>query len=131
MHRDTVTHASVALGTDFFLTASADGIVKFWKKKERGIEFAKQYRAHLGPVTALAVSADGSLAASASTDRSIKVFDVASFDMIAMLSLDFQPGPLQWVFKVRGRFFPLEFILSDLSLLWESKKEDVAWITAD
>lgn len=101
MHRDTVTHVAVAPGPEFFITASADGVVKFWKKKDLGIEFAKQYRAHLGPVTALAVSADGTLAATASTDRSVKVFDVASFDMIAMLKLDFEPGALQWAFDVR------------------------------
>ena len=101
MHRDTVTHVAVAPGPEFFITASADGVVKFWKKKDLGVEFAKQYRAHLGPVTALAVSADGTLAATASTDRSVKVFDVASFDMIAMLKLDFEPGALQWAFNVR------------------------------
>lgn len=34
--------------TDFLVTASADGHVKFWKKKEQGVEFVKHFRAHLG-----------------------------------------------------------------------------------
>lgn len=34
--------------TDFVITASQDGHVKYWKKQEDGIEFVKHYRAHLG-----------------------------------------------------------------------------------
>ena len=34
--------------SDFLITASADGHVKFWKKEERGIEFVKHFRGHLG-----------------------------------------------------------------------------------
>ncbi|EFN51411.1 hypothetical protein CHLNCDRAFT_28079, partial [Chlorella variabilis] len=96
MHRDTVTQVAVAQATDFFVTASADGHIKFWKKQPQGIEFAKHYKAHLGPVTGLAVSSDGTLCASISTDRTAKVFDVASFDMIAMLRLPFVPGCVEW-----------------------------------
>lgn len=33
--------------TDFVVTASRDGHVKFWKKKEEEIEFVKHFRAHL------------------------------------------------------------------------------------
>lgn len=35
--------------TDFVITASQDGHVKFWKKNEdEGIEFVKHFRSHLG-----------------------------------------------------------------------------------
>lgn len=34
--------------TDFIVTASCDGHIKFWKKQEEGIEFVKHFRAHLG-----------------------------------------------------------------------------------
>lgn len=50
MHRDTVTHAVMASQTEFLITASADGHIKFWKKRAKGIEFAKHFRAHVGPV---------------------------------------------------------------------------------
>ena len=50
MHRDTVTHAVVASQTEFLITASADGHIKFWKKRAQGVEFAKHFRAHVGAV---------------------------------------------------------------------------------
>ena len=34
------------------LTASADGHVKFWKKKEEDVEFVKHFKAHLGTYVA-------------------------------------------------------------------------------
>ena len=40
-----VTRVAVAQGTDFFITASADGHIKFWKKQPQGVEFAKHYKA--------------------------------------------------------------------------------------
>jgi peptidylprolyl isomerase domain and WD repeat-containing protein 1 len=98
MHRDVVTQVAVARATDFVVTASADGHIKFWKKQATGIEFAKHFKAHVGPVTGLAVSEDGALCASISTDRTAKVFDVATFDMIAMLRLPYVPGAVEWVF---------------------------------
>lgn len=48
MHRDIVTHCVFTPGTDFLVTGSSDGHVKFWKKMPEGIEFVKHYHAHLG-----------------------------------------------------------------------------------
>jgi len=50
MHRDSVTHIAVAPRTDFIITASSDGHVKFWKKQPTGIEFVKHFRSHLGTI---------------------------------------------------------------------------------
>lgn len=50
MHRETVTHSAMAIQTEFLVTASTDGHIKFWKKRPQGIEFAKHFRAHVGPV---------------------------------------------------------------------------------
>lgn len=80
MHRDTLARVNVTPHpTNFVITASVDGHVKFWKKQEEGIEFVKHYRAHLGPVVGTSVSADGALYASISSDGTVKVFDVANF----------------------------------------------------
>ncbi|MEW5307627.1 MAG: hypothetical protein WDW36_010006 [Sanguina aurantia] len=98
MHRDHVTHV-VATASDFVITASADGHLKFWKKQGLGIEFVKLYRAHTGPVDGLSVSWDGTLCVSISRDQTVKVYDVASFDMIVMLKLPYIPGCVEWVFK--------------------------------
>ena len=79
MHRDTLSFVTLTPFTDFIITSSVDGVVKFWKKQAVGIEFVKQYRAHLGPVTSVAVSADGSIFVSASSDKTVKIFDVVNF----------------------------------------------------
>ena len=53
MHRDVVTHVLTAQEQDFIITGSADGHLKFWKKKGEGIEFAKHFRAHMEAVAGL------------------------------------------------------------------------------
>ncbi|KAG9158147.1 hypothetical protein Leryth_000282 [Lithospermum erythrorhizon] len=98
MHRDVVTHVAVS-PADFFITGSADGHLKFWKKKARGIEFAKHFRSHLGPIEGLAVSVDGMLCCTISNDKSVKIYDVVNYDMMAMLRLPFVPGAVEWVYK--------------------------------
>ena len=47
MHRDTLSHVAVTQ-TNYIVTGSVDGHVKFWKKQPEGIEFVKHFRAHLG-----------------------------------------------------------------------------------
>ena len=71
--------------TDFVITSSLDGVVKFWKKMADGIDFVKEYRAHLGPIHSMAVSADGRSFATAGGDKSVKIFDVITFGMPIVL----------------------------------------------
>lgn len=98
MHRDVVTHVAVSTA-DFFISGSADGHLKFWKKKPIGIEFAKHFRSHLGPIEGLAVSIDGMLCCTISSDKSLKIYDVVNFDMMSMIRLPFIPGCVEWVYK--------------------------------
>lgn len=49
MHRDAMSFVAVSQ-TEFVITASCDGHIKFWKKKQVGIEFVKHFRAHLGNI---------------------------------------------------------------------------------
>ena len=44
MHRDVVTHVAVAKQSDFIITGSVDGHVKFWKKMLVNIEFVKHFQ---------------------------------------------------------------------------------------
>ncbi|CAD5114916.1 DgyrCDS3950 [Dimorphilus gyrociliatus] len=98
MHRDVITHV-VVTKTDFIITASADGHVKFWKKNpDRDIEFVKHFRCHLTNILDLAGSNDGQMAASIAEDQIAKVFDVINFDMINMLKLQFQPSKCEWIY---------------------------------
>ncbi|GBP50529.1 Peptidylprolyl isomerase domain and WD repeat-containing protein 1 [Eumeta japonica] len=96
MHRDVVTYV-VVTKTDFIITGSQDGHVKFWKKQEEGIEFVKHFRCHLSTITNVAANCNGTLFCSASPEKTIKVFDVVNFDMINMLSIEFEPYCVEWV----------------------------------
>ncbi|KAG2490973.1 hypothetical protein HYH03_010647 [Edaphochlamys debaryana] len=98
MHRDTVNNVA-ATSSHFIITTSTDGFIKFWKKQPTGIEFVKQYRAHVGSVDGLAVSHDGTLCMTLSRDRTVKIFDVLNFDLIVMMRLDFTPGCAAWIYK--------------------------------
>ena len=84
MHRDTVTHCIVTPLTDFVVTASADGHVKFWKKMAEGVEFVKHFHAHLGKIHALCASADGQRLATTGADKAVKLFDVLTFDLASI-----------------------------------------------
>ncbi|XP_041985082.1 peptidylprolyl isomerase domain and WD repeat-containing protein 1 [Aricia agestis] len=96
MHRDVVTHV-VVTKTDFVITASQDGHLKFWKKQEEGIEFVKHFRCHLAPISHIATNSTGTLLCTASTEKTVKVFDVVNFDMINMISIEFEPYCTEWV----------------------------------
>ncbi len=71
---------------------SSDGVLNFWKKIPQGIEFAKKYKAHIGPIISLVASPDGLRLCSVGEDRTIKLYDVLNFDMVDMAKLDFDPA---------------------------------------
>ncbi|CAJ0586923.1 unnamed protein product, partial [Mesorhabditis spiculigera] len=98
MHRDVITHV-IATQTDFIITASRDGHLKFWKKKYgEGVEFVKHFRCHMFPFTDIVVNFNGTLLCTiCAEDKTVKVFDVENFDMINMLRFDFSPRAAAWV----------------------------------
>lgn len=98
MHRDVITHI-VVTKTDFIVTGSGDGHVKFWKKTEDSIEFVKHFRGHLAAVTDMVDNYNGTLLCTASSDHTLKVFDVINFDMINMITLKFSPKCACWVYS--------------------------------
>ncbi|XP_052774454.1 peptidylprolyl isomerase domain and WD repeat-containing protein 1-like [Mya arenaria] len=99
MHRDVIKFVAVTK-TDFVLTASCDGHLKFWRKtEEAGIEFVKHFRCHLGSVEDMKISNNGELACTISDDKTSKVFDIVNFDMINMYKLGFSPGCCSWLYN--------------------------------
>ena len=96
MHRDTVTHL-VYTKTDFLITTSKDGIVKFWKKVHASISFVKQFIAHTAPFTGVSASSNGGLLATVAKDEYLKIFDVENFDMIHQLKLPYLPGTCAFI----------------------------------
>ncbi|KAJ1954509.1 Peptidyl-prolyl cis-trans isomerase cyp15, partial [Dispira parvispora] len=98
MHRDVVNFVVVS-PTNFIITTSVDGHLKFWKKSPEGIEFVKHFRSHLGTITGVSLSADGLLFATVSVDKTVKIYDVMNFDMINTLSLEFTPRCVCWAHR--------------------------------
>ncbi len=110
MHRDTLTH-TVVVG-DALVTASTDGVVKFWRwhRDEVGgagaapfatagraavVDFVKAFHAHEGPIVALV--ARGRFLASISLDQTVKVFDLETADLLVMGPIDFVPSCAVWI----------------------------------
>ncbi|KAI5862731.1 hypothetical protein GGS23DRAFT_90475 [Durotheca rogersii] len=112
MHKEQLSFVNVTR-SDFLITTSADGVVKFWKKAAQGIDFVKEFKAHQGEVRSVSTSHDGRSFATAGADKTIKIFDVVTFDLLAMLTLDYPPKCVCWVHK-RGASLPL-LAVSDYS----------------
>lgn len=91
MHKEQLAFCTFTPHTDFLITSSVDGFVKFWKKVTGGIEFVKEFKAHNGEIKSVSVSADGRGYATAGTDGSVKIFDVVNFDLLAMLEPELPP----------------------------------------
>jgi peptidylprolyl isomerase domain and WD repeat-containing protein 1 len=106
MHKEQLSFVTVTPLTDFLITSSVDGIVKFWKKISQDIDFVKEYKAHQGEIWSVSVSADGRSFATAGADEMIKIFDVLSFDLVSMVKVGFVPKSICWVHK-KGASLPL------------------------
>ena len=79
MHKDQLAFVLFTPFTDFLITSSIEGAVKFWKKGMVGIESVKEFKAHSGEITSVSVSQDGRSFATAGADKTIKIFDVVTF----------------------------------------------------
>ncbi|GJQ11267.1 hypothetical protein GpartN1_g3058.t1 [Galdieria partita] len=102
MHRDLLTHVKVTKTTNFVITASCDGQLKFWKKTPGGIEFVKQFKAHIGRMADVSVSTDGLWLATVGVDKTLKIFDVTNFDMVHMIQLDYVPSACCWIHETES-----------------------------
>lgn len=125
MHKDQVASVAVAPSpADFIITTSIDGVVKFWKKTATGIEFAKEYRAHNGRVQSSSVSADGASFASAGDedDKTIKLFDVVTFDLLSMLNLEVPATCICWVHR-RGSAPVLAVAIGSVINIYDGRGE--------
>ena len=82
MHKDQLSFVTITPLTDFLITSSVDGVVKFWKKVAVGIESVKEFRAHIGEIKSVSISQDGRSFATAGADKTIKIFDVITFGVV-------------------------------------------------
>ncbi|KAG5983159.1 hypothetical protein E4U55_000641 [Claviceps digitariae] len=116
MHKDQILFVTWTPLTEFLITASVDGVVKFWKKVDQGIEFVKEFKAHSGEIKSVSVSIDGRSYATAGIDETIKIFDVITFDLLSMLSLSYVPKCVCWVHE-KGASFPILAVSEDIKPL--------------
>lgn len=112
MHKEQLSFCAFTPHTDFLITSSVDGYVKFWKKVAGGIEFVKDFRAHEGEIKSVTVSADGRSYATAGADNTIKIFDVVTFDLLAMLEPESPPKCVCFVHG-HGSSYPILAVSSE------------------
>ncbi|WPH03037.1 Hypothetical protein R9X50_00591100 [Acrodontium crateriforme] len=112
MHKDQLSFCTFAQHTDFLITSSIDGYVKFWKKVAGGIEFVKEFKAHVGEIKSVTVSVDGRSYATAGVDNTIKIFDVVTFDLLAMLEPETPPKCICFAHG-HGSSYPLLAVSSE------------------
>jgi peptidylprolyl isomerase domain and WD repeat-containing protein 1 len=125
MHKDQVVSVTVAPSpVDFVITTSIDGVVKFWKKTATGIEFAKEYRAHNGRIQSSTISADYATFATAGAedDKTIKLFDVVTFDLLSILNLESSATGLCWVHR-RGSSPMLAVAVANVIHIYDGRGE--------
>lgn len=112
MHKDQVSFVTVTPTTDFLITSSIDGVVKFWKKAAVGIESVKEFRAHQGEIRGVSVSQDGRSFATTGVDKTVKVFDVITFDLLSIIQLETPAKAICWVHRP-GASLPLLAVSSE------------------
>eukprot|EP00923_Selenidium_pygospionis_P028685 GHVN01051382.1.p1 GENE.GHVN01051382.1~~GHVN01051382.1.p1 ORF type:complete len:672 (+),score=109.10 GHVN01051382.1:768-2783(+) len=126
MHRDTIVQVLSSNTTEFIITGSVDGRVKFWKKGEpTGIEPRKEFLAHKGELLSMSLSPDGLLLGTVGKDKSFKLFDVVAFDMMHIGRLSFTPlvccfvhtpGAVESLIAISDSFSPNINIFSAMSI---------------
>ena len=84
--------------TDFIFTTSYDGVIQFWKKLPKGIEFVKKFKAHLNKITGTSINKNGNLLCTCSQkDLFIKIFDIINFDLFDYIQLNYYPSLCEYI----------------------------------
>ncbi len=78
-----LTSGSYVPNTSFFFTGYQDGGCVLWDLDSMSV--IQSFRAHRLPVTAVDISSSGEHALSASLDRTVRIWDLASFDCLSVI----------------------------------------------
>jgi peptidylprolyl isomerase domain and WD repeat-containing protein 1 len=89
LHKELLTFVLSAPRKDLIFTFSDEGVIKFWKKQFHLIEYIKTFKAHIGSVTcARLTESQDRMFTTSPFDKTIKVFDLTTYDMISIVKLD-------------------------------------------
>ncbi|KAK6589869.1 cyclin cyclophilin like peptidyl-prolyl cis-trans isomerase fused to WD40 repeats at the N-terminus [Cryptosporidium xiaoi] len=109
MHKAQVSHVIASSKTGFVITASTDGVIKFWKFEfnvnNTNLEYVKGFQAHKSEVSDIAISDCGLFLVSISfEEKNYKLYNIVNFDMISIVNLSIKPGKCIFVesFKKEG-----------------------------
>jgi len=98
LQSDIIDNIFCTTKTDFIFTTSNDGVIQFWKKIPRGIEFVKKFKAQLNKITGLSINKDGSMLCTCShKDLFIKIFDIINFDLFDYIQLNYFPSLCEYI----------------------------------
>jgi len=130
MHQEQLSFVSFTQSTDFLITSSIDGTIKFWKKVTNGVEFVKEFKAHEGEIISTSISSDGRNFATAGVDGSIKIFDVVTFDLLSQLIPNDKPRCICYVYG-SGSSFPLLAVTSSAKIdVYDGEHEKLLYSTS-
>ena len=91
MHKDVVNNIISSSESEYVVTVSVDGHIKFWKKVYSLVDFVKNFKAHNGLITGTSISKNNHLLCTVGFDKTLKIFDLFNCDLLISLKLPFVP----------------------------------------
>ncbi|KAL3126838.1 cyclin [Cryptosporidium hominis] len=138
MHKKQVTHILSSNKTGFIITASKDGVIKFWRlrsekeisrEKENqtkessspvitSLEFVKGFQAHKNEVSDISISnCEQYMASISENEKDIKLYSISNFDMISIIRIPIYPNRCVFLSSIGGG-------LSSSSIINHGNKND-------
>ncbi|OLQ17725.1 Cyclophilin type peptidyl-prolyl cis-trans isomerase/CLD family protein [Cryptosporidium hominis] len=123
MHKKQVTHILSSNKTGFIITASKDGVIKFWRlrsekeisrEKENqtkessspvitSLEFVKGFQAHKNEVSDISISnCEQYMASISENEKDIKLYSISNFDMISIIRIPIYPNRCVFLSSIGG-----------------------------
>ncbi|KAH8582769.1 cyclin cyclophilin like peptidyl-prolyl cis-trans isomerase [Cryptosporidium sp. chipmunk genotype I] len=123
MHKKQVTHIISSNKTGFTITASKDGVIKFWRLRSEkeisrekeshtkelsspvitSLEFVKGFQAHKNEVSDISISnCEQYMASISEFEKDIKLYSISNFDMISIIGIPIHPNRCVFLSSLGG-----------------------------
>ena len=85
-HSEIISQVILKKNSDLIITISIDGVIKFWKKSFKLIEYCKTFKAHSGHIISAKIAEKlNRLYTTSIHDKTTKAFDLSTLDMIDII----------------------------------------------